>query len=301
MAQQFEFRLRWQTEDGRPMRYVLRRGPNRIGRHEESDCRLDSDQVSRHHAVIVCAEEECFIQDLESGNGTDVNGEPLSPNIVRPLPRNAHIRFANITVIYEQIPIGVEAGKGLEPAAPLHPGKKHYPPIPGVQPYGFQLLQFLPDIYQPPAADAGGEPVDSAATFMARFLGIFESILLPIEWSIDNFDLFLYPDIAPVNFLPWLSGWFGVRFDSTWSEEQRRAFLREAHLIVARRGTRWALERVLEIYTGARPTINEFVDANQPFHFQVVVASRYRDRQQLLETIIGAYKPANTTYALEFI
>ena len=304
MAQQYEFRLTWQTAEGRQARYTLRRGTNRLGRHEDNDCRLESTQVSRFHATIVCGEEECYIEDLGSGNGTYVDDELLSPKVARSLTRNAHIRFADVTVIFEQIPLffdRLDAGTGLEPEAPTKPDVRAYPQIPGAFPYGFRMLNYLPDIYQPPANGGDGSTGISDVTFMARFLGIFESILLPIEWVIDDFDLFLYPDVAPVNFLPWLSGWFGVRFDSTWSEAQQRTFLREAHRIVARRGTRWALERVLEIYTGAKPTINEYVDKKQPFYFQVQVASKFRERQSLLEAIIDAYKPVNTTYKLEFV
>lgn len=136
---------------------------------------------------------------------------------------------------------------------------------------------------------------------MARFLAIFESVLTPIEWDIDNFDLYLDPRTAPSEFLPWLSGWFSITFDSTWSEEQRRALLSEAHQIFARRGTRWALSRVLEIYTGVQPEIVDLDEKADPFTFTVRVPLAEDDVDRLLvERIIDASKPAHTNYKLLF-
>lgn len=44
-----------------------------IGRDENSDMRLDSEFVSRHHALIFCAGGFVRIEDLNSINGTLVN------------------------------------------------------------------------------------------------------------------------------------------------------------------------------------------------------------------------------------
>ena len=74
---------------------------------------------------------------------------------------------------------------------------------------GKLLLSYLPGIYH--------------TEFMSHFLAIFEAVLFPVEWQIDNFDLFLDPGTAPRNFLPWLANWFDIVFDSTWSEAQQRA------------------------------------------------------------------------------
>jgi pSer/pThr/pTyr-binding forkhead associated (FHA) protein len=41
-----------------------------IGRAEENDLALDQSTVSRHHAVIVEAEERWFLEDRGSFNGT---------------------------------------------------------------------------------------------------------------------------------------------------------------------------------------------------------------------------------------
>ncbi len=77
--------------------------------------------------------------------------------------------------------------------------------------HGRRLLDYLPGIYH--------------SEHMERFLGIFEATLNPIEWTIDNFDLFLNPATAPGAFLGWLAEWFDITFDPSWSDTQRRQLL----------------------------------------------------------------------------
>ncbi len=45
-----------------------------IGRSSESDILLDDITVSRHHAIIEKREDNCIVKDLESLNGTYING-----------------------------------------------------------------------------------------------------------------------------------------------------------------------------------------------------------------------------------
>lgn len=160
--------------------------------------------------------------------------------------------------------------------------------LPGLSSHSRQLINFLPGIYQ--------------TDFMGRFLAIFESIHMPIAWTIDAFDLFLDPDTSPNGFLPWLGSWYGLTFDDSWSEDQRRLLIREAHAIFARRGTRWALSRVLEIYTGKQPEITDTGESVEPFTFQVRLAIPDTPANRTLITrLIDAHKPAYTTYRLEFV
>jgi pSer/pThr/pTyr-binding forkhead associated (FHA) protein len=51
-----------------------------IGRHSSNSVHLKSHGVSRQHAKIVCDGSNFFLVDLNSGNGTELNGMPLSPN-----------------------------------------------------------------------------------------------------------------------------------------------------------------------------------------------------------------------------
>jgi phage tail-like protein len=160
--------------------------------------------------------------------------------------------------------------------------------LPGLSIYSQHLINQLPGIYQ--------------TDFMARFLGIFESIHTPIEWTVDGFDLYLDPDSSPASFLSWLGSWYGLTFDASWSEEQRRLLIAEAHAIFARRGTRWALTRILEIYTGCSPDIIDTGDGIEPFTFRVRLAlPDTGSNRTLITRLIDAHKPAYTTYRLELL
>lgn len=178
------------------------------------------------------------------------------------------------------------------PAAklPLAPDSSILPPgqlPPGLTMQSLLLLPNLPGIYH--------------TDFMSRFLAMFETIELPIAWTIDHFNLFLSPGTAPYAFLPWLANWFEIVFDSTWNEAQRRMLLKEAGEIYARRGTRWALSRVLEIYLGKAPEILEFQDPRDPYTFTIKLPVRLGQiSRELLVHMIDASKPAHTNYNLEF-
>ena len=57
---------------------VTIRGPRfYIGRSEECNLRANSDAISRRHCAITVTETEVRIRDLDSRNGTFVNGERI--------------------------------------------------------------------------------------------------------------------------------------------------------------------------------------------------------------------------------
>jgi phage tail-like protein len=244
---------------------------------------------------------------------TTVQDAPLEPKVEQPPPvqepEQAPVEKApaekapseKVEKVQEAKPAkkapkaAAEKGKGKEaPPPPPPPSKPEvvepspeplFPP--GLSTQSMRLLSFLPGIYH--------------TDFMSRFLALFESILIPIEWNVDNFYLYLDSGTSPMYFLPWLANWYQISFDDTWSEEKRRMLLREAHLIYGRRGTRWALGRVLEIYTGQKPEIIEFEDERYPFTFTIRLPVRRAEfNQELIEQIVDTSKPSHTTYKLEF-
>jgi phage tail-like protein len=297
----------------------LTAGTKIIGRQAGVDIRLNNGMVSRRHAQIDCQPAACTITDLGSANGCSVNGQPLAPNTPHALEPNAKIEIGPFELVFEQIAVEpppkpepkaapkakpkaeskpAPKKKAAEPPPPPPPPPPEKPavslpefdyskPPPGLSKTDSRYLQYLPGIYH--------------TDFMARFLAIFESTAAPIEWTVENFDMYLDPGTAPAGFLPWLANWFSLSFDPTWSEEQRRTLLREAHEIFARRGTRKALARVLEIYTGVEPEILDLEEKADPFTFTVRVPLPEADLDRgLLERIIDASKPAHTNYELQF-
>ena len=55
-----------------------------IGRADECELRLGGQFVSRHHALIVLANGEVFVEDLKSFNGTIVNGSKIKRHQISP-------------------------------------------------------------------------------------------------------------------------------------------------------------------------------------------------------------------------
>ena len=329
MAQESHFRLHITGPDVSRVFEVLP-GTTTIGRQPGNDLVLEHPQVSRLHARIDCSATGCQIVDLGSSNGMTVNHKRLVPQVPVLLAPGAIIRIGPFELAVEQVqvespraeeksvvaepPGTVNIPLAPEPVEPPHEPEivdhaatpPEIPPVatppngtlgavpfgdgrvlPGLSTHSRHLLNYLPGIYH--------------TDFMVRFLAIFESVLIPIEWNIDNFDLYLDPGTAPCGFLPWLANWFQITLDSTWSEEQRRTLLREAHKIYARRGTRWALSRILEIYTGHRPKIRDVGQDLEPFAFSVKLPMPANAlNRELVERLIDAHKPAHTTYTLEF-
>jgi hypothetical protein len=54
-----------------------------IGRTADNDLRIDSEAISRHHAVIVCGPINAVVEDLGSTNGVQVNGQRVRRQVLR--------------------------------------------------------------------------------------------------------------------------------------------------------------------------------------------------------------------------
>ena len=68
------YRLRGR-DDGNAVSFVLESGETRIGSSRSNDLVLAQRGVSRRHAVLDARGEGAFVEDLESRNGTSINGE----------------------------------------------------------------------------------------------------------------------------------------------------------------------------------------------------------------------------------
>jgi signal transduction histidine kinase len=62
---------------GAGKRFPLEGHPVTVGRHPDAAVRLDLPDVSRHHAQVTREQDQFFLEDLGSSNGTFLNGLPL--------------------------------------------------------------------------------------------------------------------------------------------------------------------------------------------------------------------------------
>ena len=148
-------------------------------------------------------------------------------------------------------------------------------------------LQYLPAIY-------------SDDDFLGRYLLIFESILNPIIWTVDNFDFFLSPELAPSEWLRWMAAWFDLIIVPELPIDRQRAIMQQIGWLFLRRSTRVGLERLLELYFGVQAEIIE--SDKDPCHFTVrLPLSRASTRlgRDVADRLITSQKPAFSSYTLE--
>ena len=155
--------------------------------------------------------------------------------------------------------------------------------------------------------------------FMGQFLLIFESILKPIENTIDNRALYFDPLMTPEPLLPWLASWVDLAFDPTWPEERRRELVKSAAELYRWRGTKRGLAEYLRIYTGSVPEISEYIpgmhldhetklgintqlgSSGTGHHFTVTLDLNGNGEINIstVKAIIDTQKPAHTVYTLQ--
>lgn len=72
------------TVDGTVLKEVpLTKERNTIGRRANNDLVIDHVAISGQHAVIVAMNNDYFLEDLNSTNGTQVNGQPVKKHFLR--------------------------------------------------------------------------------------------------------------------------------------------------------------------------------------------------------------------------
>ena len=96
-----------------------------IGRSSELEMVLIEDMVSRHHAKITTTNDEIFIEDLGSTNGTFVNGEKITKCKLKEGDRIL-IGTSIIKLVYEEY----EAGKSGLSASPIATEDRQGPSLP---------------------------------------------------------------------------------------------------------------------------------------------------------------------------
>lgn len=106
--------------DGKDVIETLDMTPERltIGRHPDNALQLHDRAVSGHHAVIVTIMSESFLEDLDSTNGTLVNGKRVAKH---PLSNGDTITIGSHTLKYES-DVDVDAD-ALEQTMILRPGE----------------------------------------------------------------------------------------------------------------------------------------------------------------------------------
>lgn len=292
----FQFRLT-DPKDNSQRLIQLPLGEYTVGQTAKNAIILEHIFVGDVHAQLEVSETAVWLTDLGTPSGTSVDGLRLRPRQAVRLAVGAVVEIGWFPLALEETAVS-----SADPAEPQLPDPEDKPAPKELlmaepdywqtaKPLGFcknhsRYMQYLPAIYDTP--------------FMHRFLGLFESLLAPIVWRIDNLDFYLDGRTATTPFLPWLANWYCLVFDETWEPEQRRTLLQAAPEIFGSWGTAHALKTVLDIYLEAKVTIvdNETLP---PFTFQVNVPQQVDEAKKVAITqLINQHKPAQTSFELHF-
>src|SRR5262245_47958084 len=88
--------------------------PVTIGREEGNALRLNDERVSRFHAKVQQEDEDIIITDLESTNGTRVNGAPVQ---IRRLRAGDQVSLGRSMLLYGTLEEIAERRAGERPTA----------------------------------------------------------------------------------------------------------------------------------------------------------------------------------------
>lgn len=151
--------------------------------------------------------------------------------------------------------------------------------------------------------------------FAQRMLEALDVVVAPIYSTLDNFDAYLDPWLAPDDFLAWLAGWVGISLDESWDQGRRREIVARAVELYRMRGTAAGLAGQVEIQTGGQVEIvengatgwsvdpgGELPGSPEPL---VVVRVSVPDPKSVdavkLDALVAAAKPAHVMHRIELV
>lgn len=274
----------------------------RVGRTSDgNNLVLDHREISRQHMRINWSEDDYFlVEDLNSTNGVWLNDVRLVPRVPVRINVGDVIRAGPYLLQVEKIeyvdiplpPRGVIAGEPeYLPTPPGLPppnggsGQRAVEHLPGLPRFQSSWMQYLPEIY---AQDE----------FLGRYLLLAEAMLSPVIWTVDNFDLYLSPEVAPQAWMQWLASWFDILLLPELPLERQRRVVQQIGWLFLRRGTRAGLQRLLELYFDVPPEIIE----DEPCHFTVRLPLSQTETKlgrEVAQRLIDSQRPAFASYTLE--
>src|SRR5258708_5441589 len=96
-------------------------GVVRVGRATDNEIAIDNQRVSRYHAQLRWVESSWLVYDLDSTNGTFVDGERLSPSKPRVVWPNSQLRLGDPDVDFVQDVFRNGKGPPAPPPPPAPP------------------------------------------------------------------------------------------------------------------------------------------------------------------------------------
>jgi phage tail-like protein len=156
--------------------------------------------------------------------------------------------------------------------------------------------------------------------FFHRYLAIFSSLYYDLQDTVDSLDRLIDAETAPAAALPVLAGWLGIECDGDAVDEASfRRLLREAFAVVRAKGTRSAVEAILNVFVpeqfyiveqraarakarGADREVCERLYGHSPFDFTVLIRRAADERlHALLKYLIRQFVPLRANANIVFL
>ena len=93
--------------------------------------------------------------------------------------------------------------------------------------------------------------------FTLRFTTALDEVLAPVIAVLDGFADYLDPNLAPEDFLDWLTHWVALDVDEHWTPEQRRQLVGNAVELHRWRGTARGVAAHVRLLTGGQVEVTD--------------------------------------------
>ncbi len=191
----------------------LKKGENKVGRGDNCQVRLQSQGISKEHAVIKITDKEIVLHDLNSRNGTFVNGTKVR---IRPLKMGDRISFHDVI-------LELADENALMLQTPSFQGRSS-----GQAPMAYDGNAAL-NTHMGSPSPAAPSPQSNANTFLDSIKKKFEELVLPAilqlsqtfeyRWVIGSFVLIYVVLVTTLSVIPMMR----ITQTSIEKESQRRA------------------------------------------------------------------------------
>ena len=151
--------------------------------------------------------------------------------------------------------------------------------------------------------------------FLQRYLSIFSTMYQEFQEEIDALPELMDVDTAPEALLPMFARWLGLETDEAlFSSEELRRLLKAAPELMARKGTKWAVEKVVKLFVEEPMYIvernliqsdkrhSEGLYGATPYDFTVMVGRKMDEKLRLrLKFLIDQFRPARSRCHIVFL
>lgn len=132
------------------------------------------------------------------------------------------------------------------------------------------FVDYLPEIYR---AD------EDRNSFTERFVSIFQSIYIDLEDKIDYTPVMFDVEKTNKDFLNWIGDWLSIKNASVWEDKKLRKLIKQAVKIYKIKGTKKAVAKIVQEYTGTEPIIVEQFDVKENMY--------YDKQKEVVENLFG--------------